>query len=149
MAQAHAIAKEVFFKETEMKKCKRCLLIHKVDKWVEADREKKGYGLANIAMAMVQKLTCCMVTVHEAFPLGQWKMGMGQPPTLVYMTIGSARQKTCFFWVLANKMRFAANQANGGPTPLGGISSRNALPKDKVKDARALWRMAWASKEVA
>ncbi len=105
MAQAHAIAKEVF-KETELKKCRRSLLIHNVDKWVETDKETEGYGLADRATAVVNKLTCGMVTVQEVFPLGQWKMG--QPPTLVYMTFGSARQKTCFFRVLANKMRAAA-----------------------------------------
>ena len=136
MVQAHAIAKEVFFKESELKKCRRSLLIHNVDKWVENDRETEGYGLADRATAAVHKLTCGMVTVQEAFPLGQWKMG--QPPTSVYMTFGSARQKTCFFRVLANKMRAAADQANGGPTPLGGISCRDAFPKDKVNDAKAL-----------
>jgi hypothetical protein len=136
MAQAHAIAKEVFFKETELKKCRRSLLIHNVDKWVETDKETEGYGLADRATAAVHKLTCGMVTVQEAFPLGQWKMG--QPPTSVYMTFGSARQKTCFFRVLANKMRAAAIQANGGPTPLGGISCRDAFPKDKVTEAKAL-----------
>jgi hypothetical protein len=136
MAQAHAIAKEVFFKETELKKCRRSLLIHNVDKWVETDKETEGYGLADRATAAVHKLTCGMVTVQEAFPLGQWKMG--QPPTSVYMTFGSARQKTCFFRVLANKMRATANRANGGPTPLGGISCRDAFPKDKVTEAKAL-----------
>jgi hypothetical protein len=54
------------------------------------------------------------------------------------MTFGSARQKTCFFRVLANKMRAAANRANGGPTPFGGISCRDAFPKDKVTEAKAL-----------
>jgi hypothetical protein len=59
-----------------------------------------------------------MVTVQEVFPLGQWKMG--QPPTSVYMNFGSARQKTCFFRVLANKRRAAAGQG-GRPMPLGGF----------------------------
>ncbi len=63
---------------------------------------------------------------------------MGQPPTSVYMTFGSAIQKTCFFRVLANKMRPAACQANGRSMPLGGISCRGAFPKDKVNDAKAL-----------
>jgi hypothetical protein len=52
MAQAHAIAKEVF-KETELKKCRRSLLIHNVDKWVETDKETKGYGLADRDMAVI------------------------------------------------------------------------------------------------
>jgi hypothetical protein len=54
------------------------------------------------------------------------------------MTFGSARQKTCFFTVLANKMMAAADQANGGPIPLGGISCSDAFSKDKVNDAKAL-----------
>jgi hypothetical protein len=54
------------------------------------------------------------------------------------MTFGSARQKMFFFRVLANKMRAAAIQANGGPTPLGGISCRDAFLKDKVTEAKAL-----------
>jgi hypothetical protein len=136
MVQAHSIAKEVFHRESELKKCRRSLLIHNVDKWVENDKETEGYSLADRATAAVHKLTGGMVTVQEAFPLGQWKMG--QAPTSVYMTFGSARQKTCFFRVLANKMRVAADQANGGPTPLGGISCRDAFPKDKVNDAKAL-----------
>ncbi len=49
----------------------------------------------------------------------------------------SARQKTCFFRVLANKTRAAAGQTNGRPTPLGGISYRDAFPKDKVNDPKA------------
>jgi hypothetical protein len=53
-----------------------------VDKWVKADKETEGYGLANRATASVNKLTCGMVTVQEVFPLGQGKMG--QPPTSVY-----------------------------------------------------------------
>ena len=136
MVQAHSIAKEVFHRESELKKCRRSLLIHNVDKWVENDKETEGYSLADRATAAVHKMTGGMVTVQEAFPLGQWKMG--QAPTSVYMTFGSARQKTCFFRVLANKMRVAADQANGGPTPLGGISCRDAFPKDKVNDAKAL-----------
>jgi hypothetical protein len=136
MIQAHSIAKEVFHRESELKKCRRSLLIHNVDKWVENDKETEGYSLADRATAAVHKMTGGMVTVQEAFPLGQWKMG--QAPTSVYMTFGSARQKTCFFRVLANKMRVAAAQANGGPTPLGGISCRDAFPKDKVNDAKAL-----------
>jgi hypothetical protein len=47
-----------------------------------------------------------MVTVQEAFPLGQWNRG--QPPTSVYKTFGLARQKTYFLRVLANKMGAAA-----------------------------------------
>ncbi len=136
MVQAYAIAKEVFHRESELKKCRRSLLIHNVDKWVERDKETEGYSLADRATAAVHKLTGGMVTVQEAFPLGQWKMGL--PPTSVYMTFRSARQKTCFFRVRANKMRVAADQANGGPTPLGGISCRDAFPKDKVNDAKAL-----------
>ncbi len=54
------------------------------------------------------------------------------------MTFGSARQKTCFFKVLAHKMRAIANPANGGPNPLGGISCRDAFPKHKVNNAKAL-----------
>jgi hypothetical protein len=53
MAQTHAISKEVFFKETELKKCRRSLLIHTVDKWVEADRETEGYGLADRAASHI------------------------------------------------------------------------------------------------
>ncbi len=135
MVQAHAIAKEVYFKESELQKCKRSLLIHNVDKWVEADKETEGYSLADRATAAVHKLTCGIVTVQEAFPLGQWKMG--QPPTSVDMTFGSTRRKTCFFRVLANKMRAAGGQG-GRPMPLGGISCRDAFPKDKVNDAKAL-----------
>ncbi len=56
----------------------------------------------------------------------------------MYVTFVSARHKTCFFRVLANKMRAAVYQANGGPTPLGGISCRDAFPKNKVTEAKAL-----------
>jgi hypothetical protein len=136
MVQAHAIAKEVFFKESELHKCRRSLLIHNVDKWVESDKETEGYSLADRATAAFHKLTCGMVTVQEACPLGQCKMG--QPPTSVYMTFGSARQKTCFFRVLANKMRAAAGQANSRLTPLGGILCRDAFLKDKVNNAKSL-----------
>jgi hypothetical protein len=71
MVQAHAIAKEVYYKESESKKCRRSLLIHNVDKWIEADKETEGHGLADRATAAVHKLTCGMVTVQEAFPVGQ------------------------------------------------------------------------------
>ncbi len=53
-----------------------------MDKWVKADKETEGYGLANRATALVNKLTCGKVTVQEVFPLGQGKMG--QLPTSVY-----------------------------------------------------------------
>jgi hypothetical protein len=53
------------------------------------------------------------------------------------MTFGSARQKTCFFRVLANKMRATACQANGSQMPSGRISCRVAFPKDKVNVAMA------------
>ncbi len=82
MVGALAIVEEVFSKESELKKCRRSLLIHYVDKWVKADKETEGYGLAYMATASVHKLTCGMVTVQEVFPLGQGKMG--QPPTSVY-----------------------------------------------------------------
>jgi hypothetical protein len=47
----------VFFKETEPNKCRRSLLIHNVNKWVNVDRETEGYGLADRATAGVHKLT--------------------------------------------------------------------------------------------
>ena len=53
MVQAHAIAKEVFHRESELKKCRRSLLIHNVDKWVESDKETEGYSLADRATAAV------------------------------------------------------------------------------------------------
>jgi hypothetical protein len=37
-----------------------------LDKWVEADRETEGYGMADRATAAVHKLICGMVTVQEA-----------------------------------------------------------------------------------
>jgi hypothetical protein len=134
IVQAHAIAKEVYFKESELKKCRRNLHIHNMDKWVKADKETKGYSLADRATAIVHKLTCGMVTVQEAFPMGQWKMG--QPPTLV-MTFGSARQKICFFRVLTNKMRAMASELNDGPMPWGNFMQR-CFTKEKVNDAKAL-----------
>jgi len=94
MVQAHAIAKEVFHRESELKKCRRSLLIHNVDKWVESDKETEGYSLADRATAAVHKLTGGMVTVQEAFPLGQWKMG--QPPTSVYMTLVQLGRRPAF-----------------------------------------------------
>jgi hypothetical protein len=133
IVQAHAISKEVYYRESEFKKCRRSLLIHNVDKWIEADKDSEGHSLADKATAAVHKLTYGMVTNQEAFPLGQWKMG--QPSTSIYMMFGSARQKTCFFRVLANKMRATACQANGGQMPLGGISCRDAFPRDKVNVA--------------
>ncbi len=92
--------------------------------------------MADRATVAFHKLTCGMVIVQEAFAFGQWKMG--QPPTSVYVTFGSARQKTCFFRFLVNKMRATGSQANSGQMPLGGISCRDAFPKDKVSDAKSL-----------
>jgi hypothetical protein len=74
IVQTYAIAKEVYFKESELKKCRKSLRIHNMDKWVKADKETKGYSLVDRATAIVHKLTCSIVTVQEAFPMdsGRW-----------------------------------------------------------------------------
>ncbi len=59
------------------------------------------------------------------------------------------RLKICFFRIGANKMRSVADQANGGPMPLGGTSCRDAFPKDKVNDAKALVEKSMGLKGVA
>jgi hypothetical protein len=133
--EAKTIAKEVYYREAELKKCRRSILIHNINKWVEADKATAGYSLADRATAAVYKMTGGMVTVQEAFPLGQGNAG--QPPTSLFMTFGSARQKSCFFRVLANKMR-TMEAVDGHPSPLGGISCRDAFPKNLIQPAKDL-----------
>ncbi len=53
MVQAHDIAKEVYFMESELQKCRRSLLIHNVEMWVEADKETKGFSPSDRTTANV------------------------------------------------------------------------------------------------
>jgi hypothetical protein len=53
------------------------------------------------------------------------------------MTFRSARQKSCFFTVLVNKMR-TMEAVDGHPSSLGGISCRDAFPKGLIQPAKDL-----------
>ena len=130
--EAKRIAKKVFKDEVEVAKCRRSILMHNADRWVAPDVYTQGYSLAERVTAAVQRTCGGMVTVVDCFAVGGWQEG--RQPSSVYLSFGSAQQKTTFFKIMANRIRFG----NEAQQNIRVLACRDAFPKDYIMDAKKL-----------
>lgn len=130
--EARRVAKKVFRDEVEVAKCRRSILMHNADKWVASDQMTMGYSLAERVTAMVHRISGGMISVVDCFAVGAWQEG--RMPSSVYLSFGSAQQKSTFFRILANRIRFGNEAARG----IRVLACRDAFPKDLIPEAKRL-----------
>jgi hypothetical protein len=125
--QSHQIYKD----NQEAQKCRKSILIHNADKWVQGILP--DYSLGERVTALIHGVTNGMVSVADAFAIGKGREGKG-PPTSALVTFGSITQKGTFFRVIATEVR--RGSTCGEKFKL--ISCRDAFPKGKINDAKRL-----------
>jgi hypothetical protein len=106
--------------------------MHNADKWVASDQMTMGYSLSEWVMAMVHRVCGGMINVVDCFAVGAWKEG--RMPSSVFLSFGSARQKSTFFRIMANRVRFENEAAQS----IRVLACRDALPKDLIPEAKRL-----------
>jgi len=133
--EAKRIAKKVFREDGEIGKCKRSILMHNADKWVAADQfsqNTQGYSLAERVTAAVHRMCGGMISVVDCFAVGAWQAG--RMPSSVFLSFGSYQQKSTFFRIMANRIRFGAEQQQH----IRVLACRDAFPKDLIPEAKSL-----------
>ena len=130
--EAKKAAKMVVKDEQELGKCRRSILMHNADKWVEGDINTQGYSLAERVTSAIHRISGGMVMVMDCFAIGAWQAG--RTPSSVYLTFGSAQQKTTFFRIMANRIKFGDERAR----MMRVVACRDAFPKEYVPVAREL-----------
>ena len=130
--EAKKVAKKVVRDEQELGKCRRSILMHNADKWVEGDVNTRGYSLAERVTSAIHRISGGMVMVMDCFAIGAWQAG--RMPSSVYLTFGSAQQKTTFFRIMANRIRYGDEKAR----IMRVVACRDAFPKEHVPVAREL-----------
>jgi hypothetical protein len=118
--------------EKEERKCRKSILIHKADKWVEHDVATQEYHLAERVTAAVNRVTQGMAHVTDAFTLGRWNEA--NPPTSVLVTFGSIAQKATFYKIVAKNVK----NGNFEGEKMKAISCRDAFPKKHINEAKRL-----------
>jgi hypothetical protein len=130
--EAKRVAKKVFRDEVEAAKCRRSILMHNADKWVAGDQITQGYSLAERVTAAVHRICGGMINVVDCFAVGAWQEG--RTPSSVYLSFGSAQQKSTFFRIMANRIRFGNEAAQS----IRVLACRDAFPKDLIPEAKRL-----------
>ena len=130
--EARRIAKKVFREDGEIAKCKRSILMHNADKWVAGDQSTFGYSLSERVTAAVHRMSGGMVAVVDCFTVGAWQAG--KAPSSVFLSFGSYQQKSTFFRIMANRVRFGSEQQQN----IRVLACRDAFPKDLIPEARSL-----------
>jgi hypothetical protein len=130
--EARRIAKKVFREDSEIAKCKRSILMHNADKWVAGDQSTFGYSLSERVTAAVHRMSGGMVAVVDCFTVGVWQAG--KAPISVFLSFGSYQQKSTFFRIMANRVRFGSEQQQN----IRVLACRDAFPKDLIPEARSL-----------
>jgi hypothetical protein len=118
--------------EKEERKCRKSVLIHKADKWVQHDVETQEYHLAERVTAAVNRVTKGMAHVMDAYTLGRWNEA--NPPTSVLVTFGSTAQKATFYKIVAKNVK----NGNFEGEKMKAISCRDAFPKKHINEAKRL-----------
>ena len=122
---------ELVRREIHISKYTKTLIIHNVDKWVREDKTTEGYGIADRVTARIHAVTKGMVTVNDACTLGRVREDV---PSSVMVTLGSSKQKACFYKVVATQVK---NRTKDGCS-MQEISCRDAFPRERVQLAREL-----------
>jgi hypothetical protein len=130
--EAKRVAKKVFRDEVEAAKCRRSILMHNADKWVASDHMTMGYSLSERVTAMVHRVCGGMINVVDCFAVGAWQEG--RMPTSVYLSFGSAQQKSTFFRIMANRIKFGNEAAQS----IRVLACRDAFPKEYIPEAKRL-----------
>jgi hypothetical protein len=130
--EAKKAARRVIRDEQELNKCRRSILMHNADKWVAGDTHTAGYSLAERVTSAIHRIAGGMVMVMECFAIGAWQAG--RMPTSVYLTFGSQQQKTAFFRIMANRIRFGDERAR----LMRVVACRDAFPKEYISEAKEL-----------
>ena len=130
--EAKRVAKKVFRDEVEAAKCRRSILMHNADKWVASDQMTMGYNLSERVTAMVHRVCGGIINVVDCFTVGVWQEG--RAPSSVYLSFGSAQQKSTFFRIMANRIRFGNEAAQS----IRVLACRDAFPKDLIPEAKRL-----------
>ena len=130
--EARKVAKKVFRDEVEASKCRRSILMHNADKWVAEDQMTMGYSLAERVTAAVHRICGGMINVVDCFAVGAWQGG--RMPSSVYLSFGSAQQKSTFFRIMANRIRFGNEAARS----IRVLACRDAFPKELIPEAKRL-----------
>ena len=130
--EARKIAKKVFREDGEIGKCKRSILMHNADKWVAGDQNTMGYSLAERVTAAVHRMSGGMISVVDCFAVGAWQAG--RMPSSVFLSFGSYQQKSTFFRIMANRIRFGGEQQQN----IRVLACRDAFPKDLIPEAKNL-----------
>jgi len=125
-------ANAVYEDNSEARMCRRSVLIHNADKWVEGDTATAGYNLAERVTAAVHRTTRGMTSVTGAFSLGRGQDNQG--PSSCFLSFGSVTQKSTFFKVLAATVKAGGREGH----KLKVISCRDAFPKKRVNDSKML-----------
>jgi hypothetical protein len=73
-----------------------------------------------------------MINVVDCFEVGAWQEG--RMPSSVYLSFGSAQQKSTIFWIMANRIRFGNEAAKS----IRVLACRDAFPKDLIPEAKRL-----------
>jgi hypothetical protein len=134
--EARKVAKRVYRDEVEAAKCRRSILMHNADKWVAEDQMTMGYSLAERVTAAVHRICGGMINVVDCFAVGAWQEG--RMPSSVYLSFGSAQQKSMFFRIMANRIRFGNEAARS----IRVLACRDAFPKELIPDAKRLAQKA-------
>ncbi len=130
--EARRIAKKVFREDGEIAKCKRPILAHNADKWVTGDQNTVGYSLAERVTAAFHRMSGGMVGVVDCFMAGVWQVG--KAPSSVFLSFGTYQQKSTFFLIMANQVRFGSEQQQN----IRVLACRDAFPKDLIPEAKTL-----------
>jgi len=128
--EARRIAKKVFREDGEIAKCKRSILMHNADKWVAGDQSTFGYSLSERVTAAVHRMSGGMVAVVDCFTVGAWQAG--KAPSSVFLSFGSYQQKSTFFRIMANRVRFGSEQQQN----IRVLACRDAFPKDLIPEGK-------------
>jgi hypothetical protein len=130
--EARKEARKVIRDEQELNKCRRSILMHNADKWVAGDTHTAGYSLAERVTLAIHRIAGGMVIVMECFAIGAWQDG--RMPISVYLTFGSQQQKTAFFRIMANRIRYGDERAQ----LMRVMAFKDAFPKEYISEAKEL-----------
>jgi hypothetical protein len=131
--EAKRIAKKVFKDVVEAAKCRRSILMHNANKWVAGDQLTQGYSLAERVTTVVHRICSSMINVvMDCFAVGAWQPGV--PLSSVYLTFGSSQQKSTFFKIMANRIRFGNKAAQN----IRFLACRDTFLKDYILEAKML-----------
>jgi hypothetical protein len=91
-----------------------------------------GYSLAERVTAAVHRICGSMINVVNCFAVRAWQEG--RMPSSVYLSFGSAQQKSAFFRIMANRIRLGNDAARS----IRVLACRDAFPNALIPEAKRL-----------